>query len=186
MKRIILAFCILHSVMAITMDSPRQRSASGRGNSLMVRHQSQSSLGDKVLTSLNLKNDKPQVCSNNIDASVTAPSKVPQESPKSTDPVARSNSRNFTEKAGENNTNNFVKNRQLAFEAIKNIKAENDGAYKEYLIHLKHAEYHYWSGTSLEITKDSRSLEKMADDELQLLRDAFAKKMALIAAQQTR
>ncbi|CAN5173770.1 hypothetical protein BH09DEP1_BH09DEP1_5480 [soil metagenome] len=188
MKRIILAFCILNTFIAIAMDAPIKRSSSsGRTNTLLARHQRQSSLGEKVFASLNLKTDKTEDFSRNLDALVTnrrSPEQsLPQESPKSSDSLARSNLQNLIEKAGDNNRRNYIKMAGLAFEAIRNIKSVGDIAYRQYLSHLRYAEHYYFSLMSLEITKDSRAIETMAEEEFKQLKDTFNEKIASVIVQ---
>lgn len=186
MKIIILTLCMLNCISAIAMDPPTRRGSCGRGNSLMVRHKRHRSLGEKVSATL-LKVDNLHECSSNIDALVSTrrptTSNVPLESQTSPDSLTRSISRNLTEKAGEINRKNCALRTQLAFAAIKNIKAENDAAHKEYLSHLKYAEYYFRSEMSLVITKDPRSLENLVDIEFKPLKDDCAKQMASIAGQ---
>lgn len=188
MQKIIFVFCILNSVIAMTMDAPlRRSSSSGRSGTLMARHQRHRSLGDKVSATLSIKNEEITDCTNNIDTLVTArrstTSVVPQDSQTSTDSLARSNSRNLTGKAGEINRKNCALRIQLAFAAIKKIKAVNDAAHKEYLSHLKYAEHHLRSEMSLEITKDPQQLDSLVTIELQPLKDECANQMAFISGQ---
>ena len=182
MKRIILMFCILSSLIVSAMDAPNRRSSSGRNNTLLARHKRHSSLGDKALTSITKTTD----CASNIDALVIAKKAASEQTliaAGSSDEVSKSNSRNFSEKAAENNRNHYIKMTAQAYSAIRNIKAINDDAYKQYVSHVKYAKHYYTSWMSLVVTKDTNSLEKMVEQEFKAVEDAFHEKMALVLVQ---
>lgn len=188
MKRIILAFCILNSFIAIAMDAPiRKSSSSGRANTLQVRHQRHSSMGQNVLNVLHLQTDKTEDCSNNIAALVTdrrAPvQNLQDKSKKSSDGLVKSDSRDLIDRAGEKNKIDYIRMIRLAYDAIKNIKAVDDIAHQEYTSCIKYAQHYYRSWMSLAITKEPSALETMAQEEFKPLRDAFNEKMALVVAE---
>jgi hypothetical protein len=89
----------------------------------------------------------------------------------------KSDSRNLISRAGENNRNNFAKMVMLAYEAIRNIKAVDDDAYKQYKSNIKYARYYYISWISLDPTNHNW-VTKMADDELKPVQEEFDKKLA--------
>jgi hypothetical protein len=165
------------------MDAPSRRISSGRGNSLLARHQRHGSLGDKVLHTLTLKTDEHADCSGNVAALGTNRKSASEQivMTESSDELAKSNSQMLAEKAAQNNRNQYIKMLLQAFTAIKNIKAINDTDYQQYLSNLKWAKHYYISWMSLEITKDANALEKMAEHEFKELEDTFDKKIALIA-----
>jgi hypothetical protein len=174
MQTMIFVFFILNSFIAISMDAPSRRSSSsGRSNTLLARHHKRnSSLGQNVLCALHLKTED---CSSTIEALVTA--RFSEQN------LSQESSRNLIDRAAENNRNQFTKMKLLAFGAIRNIKAENDNAHKEYLSHIKYAEHYYTSWMSLEITKDPRALDYMVQEEFEPLRETFNEKMASIVIQ---
>lgn len=182
MKTIILALAQLNSFLASAMLFPKERRKSHsptRMNTLMIRHRSQSSLADnQIRTALPLK---PDESTPSVDALITA-RRAPEQSTAVPAAVEKKDtldpSRKLKERAAENNRTNFTKMMLQAHEAIRNIKAENDTAYKQYKSNIKYARYYYTTWMTLEITEDPSALSHMVDQELKPLQDAFDKKIA--------
>lgn len=188
MKKIIFALCILNSFIVVAMDAPlRRSSSSGRLHTLQPRRTKHASMGQNVLNALHLRTEAIEDCTNNLNALVTnrenQKQDLPPESKKSTDFLAPSNSQTWISLSGEKNRNNYIKMTQVAYEAIKNIKAVDDKAHQEFRSAIKYARYYYKAWISLEITKDTRTLEIMANTELKSLQNACDEKMAKLLAQ---
>lgn len=188
MKKIILALCVLNTFIAVAMDAPlRRSSSSGRLHTLQPRRTKHASMGQNVLNALHLKMDKIEDCSDNVSALVTKrenPKRdLPPDSKKSADAPAPSHSQTWINLAGEKNRNDYIKMTRLAYDAIKNIKAVDDKAHQEFKSAIKNACYYYKAWISLEITKDPRTLDIMANAELKSLQNACDEKMATLLAQ---
>lgn len=191
MKSFMIIFFMLNSFFANAMNDPkkeRRKSCSpSRMQTLLSKHKRRSSLGDKVLISLHLKTDEIKESSNTVDALVTnrrAPEQNAQQEvrKKSAINLKKSDSRNLIDRAGENNRNNFTQMTMLAYEAIKNIKAADDEATKQYKSRIKYARYYYISWMASEI-KEYSWLIRMADQELKPIEEEFDKRMTFLKSE---
>lgn len=184
MKIIIITLFTLNTFITLAMDAPKERRKScspGRMHTLLAR--SQSSMTPRTRTSVQLKTPESASAVHALITHRSTPEqKARPESPKASISVARSDSRDLRARASENNRNNFVKMIMRAHVDIKNMKALDDEAYKQYQIDIKEARYYCSGWLSLVVTSDPASLKHLVDQELYPTENEFDNKKAFITA----
>lgn len=185
MKLIIITCFMLNSFLAFAMNESLER----RRSSLMVRHKRQSSLGDKVLISLNLKSDEEKKDSSNVTAALVTERRIPEESIRHDSPhrrITKSDSRNLISRAGENNRNLFIKSLWSVFKSIEKIKAvdDNDGI-KEVWQNITQTRIFCGNLYSLEVTNYPPWVELLVDEEMMHAYRKLDNKMASLADQKS-
>lgn len=175
MKYIIVVCIMLYAFGAHAMNdekkSRRKSCSPGRIVSRVLKHSRRNSLTDKVLMKLNLKTDEASSSSNTVKALVTERRANESHS-------AKSDSRNYSARARENNRNNFVKSLLLSYDSIKKIEARDDDHFKKYKSNINLARYYYRAWISAETPGYLPWIEKLADEEIEPAREAFENKMA--------
>lgn len=189
MKRIFISFCMLYLWFANAMDNEsasKRLSCSPARKSQLKQHKRSHSISDKVLAVLHLKTEEiettPTVAALVTDRrSVYAPVEAPQ-SPK----IIRADSRNFVQRAKDNNRKISSDSLKLASEEIEKIEAPDDEHSKKCKQHINTAHYFYKQFLSFELSNNLAWAERFADDEIKPVQAAFDKKIALLKEAQNK